>query len=120
MMHKESKIMQIVKDKISLEELKKMAERSFSGFVKAVVDIEKEIMAVDAGMHADEEKLLLENGSKQQDLWGINIYPDIEGDNRIEFDSMINLRPWQGNRTRGIEDKETQEKIIEIVNKLIC
>lgn len=112
--------MQIIKDKISLEELKKIAEKSYSGFVKSVVDIERSIMAVDAGMHADLEKFLLEDGSKQQDLWGINIHPEIEGAGRIEFDSMINLRPWQNNRTRGVDDLETQKKIIETVNKLIC
>lgn len=96
-----------------------MAEKMFGNLIKAVVDIEKEIMAVNGELHADEEALLLQNGSKQQNLWGINIYPDLQGDNFIEFDSMINLRPSQGNRSRGVDSEEIRKKIIGIVNKLI-
>lgn len=91
----------------------------FGNLVKAVVDVEKGIMAVDGELHADEEALLLENGSAQKNLWGINIYPDLTGDDFIEFDSMINLRPSQGNRSRSVEDKEIQKEIIKIVNSLI-
>lgn len=96
-----------------------MAPRMFGNLVKAVVDIERGIMAVDAEMHADEEQMLLENGSEQKDLWGINIYPDMKDENWIEFDSMINLRPSQENRTRGVENEEIRKKIIAIVNKLV-
>lgn len=91
----------------------------FGNLVKVVVDIEKGIMAVDGELHADEEVLLLENGSKQEYLWGVNIYPELTGDDYIEFDSMINLRPRQGNRSRGIDDPTIRKKILEIVNKLI-
>ncbi len=111
--------MKIVDNKISLEELKKLAEESFGDFVKAVVDIQNEIMVIGAELHADEEYLLLNDGSKQENLWGINIYPFNEFDKRIEFDSMINVRPRQNNRTRGVENPEIQAKIIEILNKLI-
>lgn len=112
--------MQIVRDSISTKELKKMAEKLYGGLVKAVVDIEKNIMAVDAELHADEEALLLDQGSKQEYLWGINIYPDNIGkEDWIEFDSMINLRPSQGNRSRSIEDKNLQKKIKAIVKNLI-
>ena len=76
-------------------------------------------MAVDAELHADQESLLLQKGSKQQNLWGINLYPDLEGEDFVEFDSMINLRPAQNNRSRGVEDPELQIKIISIVNKLV-
>ena len=91
----------------------------FGGFIKAVVDIKKEIIVVDASMHADEEAYLLQRNSNQDDLWGINIYPDLVGDDFIEFDSMINVRPRQNNFSRGIDDKNIREKIIKIVNKLI-
>lgn len=111
--------MKIVDNKISLDELKILAEESFGDFVKAVVDIENEIMAVGAELHADEESLLLNDGSKQENLWGINIYPFNEMSNRIEFDSMINIRPRQNNRTRGVENPEIQTKIVEILTKLI-
>lgn len=96
-----------------------MTEKMFGNLVKAVVDVEREIMAVDAELHADEEQLLLENGSKQENLWGINIYPEIKDDNWIEFDSMINLRPSRGNRSRGVENEEIRKKIIAIISKLI-
>jgi len=84
--------------------LKTMSEKTFGVLVKAVMDIEKEIIIVDAELHADQESILLENGSKQENLWGINIHPNVEGDSWIEFDSMINLRPSWGNRSRGVED----------------
>jgi hypothetical protein len=109
----------IVSESISLAELKEMAEKRFGILVKAVVDVEKEIMAVDAELHADEEALLLEKGSRQEDLWGINIYPEMPESERIEYDSMINLRPSQGNRTRGVDAQETREKIIQIINKRV-
>lgn len=111
--------MKIVKEKISITELNEMAEKMFGDLMKAVVDIDKEIMAIDGELHADEEALLLGNGSKQENLWGINIYPKINRDDFIEFDSMINIRPSQGNRSRGIDDPKIREKIIAIVNKLI-
>ena len=91
----------------------------FGNFVKAVVDVEKEIMAVDADLHADEESLLLENGSRQEMLWGINFYPELTGDDFVEFDSMINLRPSQGNRSRGVDDVKVQQAIRRIVDTLV-
>lgn len=111
--------MQIIKDKISIAELNQMASLRFGNFVKAVVDIENSIMAVDAELHADEEALLLKNGSKQPDLWGINIYPENKKEELIEFDSMINLKPSLGNRTRNVENPEVREKISKIVDSLV-
>ncbi len=111
--------MKIIDKKITLNELKQMSQKMFGGLVKAVVDIELGVMAVDGELHADEEKLLLENGSKQENLWGINIYPELEEKDRIEFDSMINLRPSQENMTRSVDDPKIQNQIISIVKKLI-
>ena len=86
--------------------------------IKAVVDIDKEIIAVDSPMHYDCEQLLLDNGSSQTDLWGINLYLDSDDiDDLVEFDSMINIRPSQGNRSRNVENLETQKKIKEVVQK---
>ena len=88
--------------------------------IKGVVDVEKEILAVDSPMHYDCEQLLLENGSNQQNLWGINLYLDSDNiDDLIEFDSMINVRPAQGNRSRGVDDPEIQAKIKDIVAKWV-
>lgn len=77
-------------------------------------------MVVDAELHVDEETFLLENGSDQDNLWGINIHPNnLPHENWIEFDSMINIRPSLGNRSRSIENEQLRKKIIIIVNKLV-
>jgi hypothetical protein len=111
---------QIVDGNISIKELNRISENMFGKLVKGVVDIKKEIMAIDAELHSDQESLLLEEGSKQENLWGINLYPErIGNDDWIEFDSMINLRPSFGNKTRGVDDSKVQEIIKKIVNKLV-
>lgn len=86
--------------------------------IKAAVDIKRELLAVDSPMHYDSEQLLLENGSDQADIWGINLYLDEDNiDDLVEFDSMINIRPAQGNRSRSVEDLDIQEKIKSVVSK---
>lgn len=112
--------MKIIRESISLDELKHMAIRWYGELVKAVVDIDRGIMAVDGEMHADEEQMLLEDGSKQEFLWGINIYPGKTGDDRIEFDSMINVRPSQKNLSRSVEDITVRKKIVDIVKAKIA
>lgn len=109
----------IIVQPIPRAELRELAQKWFGDLVKAVVDVEQGIMAVGGDMHADEEQLLLSNGSKQNDLWGINIYPELENEKWIEFDSMINIRPSQNNRSRSVENKDTQNKIRSIVEKLV-
>ncbi|MCM8766922.1 MAG: DUF5674 family protein [Candidatus Omnitrophica bacterium] len=105
-------------NKIKMSELKKIAEEMFDILVKGVVDIEKEILVIGGELHSDEEAILIENGSKQENLWGINLYPD-EKENFIEFDSVINIKPSLGNKSRDIEDPEIKEKIKKIVEKLV-
>ena len=109
----------IIVDKITNDELKALAPNYFGDMVKAVADINKEILCIDAELHADMEQHLLSIGSQQSDLWGFNLYPDENGDDFIEFDSMINIRPYNNNRSRGVENQEIRNKIIEIVNKKI-
>ena len=109
----------LIKDKISLIELKKVAKERFGDMVKAVVDLERKNMAIGAEMHSDEESYLLELGSTQDNLWGINLYPDNIGEDFVEFDSMINIRPRQNNRSRGVEDENLQKQITEVVNNLV-
>ncbi len=113
--------LQLVETTITLAELAILANERFGDLVKAVVDVEQETMAVGCELHVDAEELLLKRGSLQKDLWGINLYPDAYGDDErfVEFDSMINLRPGQGNRSRGVEDPGTRKKIIEIIRKKI-
>lgn len=112
--------MKIITDELTLEELNRMAAGMFGNMVKAVVDVDQELMALDAELHSDLEALLLENGSKQKDLWGINLYPEMAGDEFVEFDSMINVRPSQGNRSRGVNDDEVRKKILAVVKKRIA
>jgi len=111
--------MKIIDTPVGLQDLVLMAQEGFGDLVKAVVDIERAVMAVDGELHSDEEALLLEHGSEQRHLWGINIYPDMAGPGRIEFDSMINIRPSQGNRSRGVDDPEVRDMVIRIVETLV-
>lgn len=97
-----------------------MASKMYGNLVKGVVDLKKDLLVLDAEMHADEEAYLLEQGSEQQDLWGINLYPDKYGtDEFVEFDSMINIRPSQRNMSRGVEDAQLREAIIGLVSKKV-
>jgi hypothetical protein len=111
--------MELIEKPVEKSQLAELAKERFGDMVKAVVDIEKRLMLVGGELHADEEAELLENGSKQQDLWGINIYPDKVCSEMVEFDSMINLRPSQGNRSRGVDNPDVREKILEIVRELV-
>lgn len=101
----------IIREPITRDILKGLALEGFGDMVKVVVDCKRNIIAIGAEMHADEEQMLLEDGSAQEDLWGINIYPEKLGEDWIEFDSMINLRPRQNNRTRSVEDPAQREAI---------
>lgn len=106
----------MIVDSISVSELLKLTEDSYGDLVKADVDLVRNILLVEMEMHADGEAHLLEDGSKQEDLWGINLYPAEFGtENFIEFDSMINLRPRQGNRTRGVDNETLQSQIVSLV-----
>lgn len=111
--------MKIITNALPLDELRQMAAATFGNLVKAVIDVDREIIALDAELHSDLEALLLEDGSKQKNLWGINLYPENQGNDFVEFDSMINMRPSQWNRSRGIESEEIRKKIIAIVEKRI-
>ena len=112
--------MEVVSESVTVAHLAELAESGFGSLVKSVVDVDKGIMAIGGEMHADEEALLLGLGSSQSDLWGINLYPSQFGQSDwIEFDSMINIRPRQGNRSRSVEDSAAQDKIVAIVARLV-
>lgn len=111
--------MEIIEKQTPLQQIIDLQDNYFGDMVKAVVDVKKEILAVDAELHADLEKQLLESGSRQSDLWGINLYPGLSGDDFIEFDSMINIRPYQNNPSRDVLDQVVRERIISVVQKLI-
>ena len=104
---------------ISREELKTIAGNTFGDMVKAVADVNRGIIALDADLHADLERRLLGNGSRQEDLWGFNLWVDEPGEEFIEFDSLINIRAWQGNPSRDVQNPDVREAIIGIVNSFI-
>jgi hypothetical protein len=107
----------LLTEKITHAELLDMAQRTFGNLVKGVVDIQRKVLVVDAELHADQESFLLENGSSQQNLWGINLYPEFPktDESFLEFDSMINLRPIDGNKSRYVESPEVRKLIVEVV-----
>lgn len=104
---------------LTMDELREMAASRFGDMVKAVVDVALGVMAVDAEMHADEEAELLAGGSRQENLWGINLYPGLSAEDWLEFDSLINLRPSTGNMTRGVDDPALREDIRSLVKRLV-
>ena len=111
---------EIIREAVGLEHLRALAEGLFGDLVKVVVDVERGIMVIAGELHADEEALLLDDGSTQASLWGINLYPAEHGTpGWIEFDSMINVRPRQGNRTRSVDDPEIRRTITTIVDRLV-
>jgi len=111
---------QLVRDRITRAELAQLATDGFGDMVKAVVDVERRIMAVAGELHSDEETMLLDEGSTQSDLWGINLYPAEKGDGFIEFDSMINVRPRQGNPSRDVLDDGLRTRIRSVVSQLVA
>lgn len=111
--------MKIIDKPIHRSELEAILPGYFGDMIKAVVDVQKSIIGLDAELHADIERELLLKGSEQTDLWGINLYPEMQGEDFIEFDSLINIRPHQGNRSRDVQDPAIREQIIKVVNALI-
>jgi len=109
----------ILNTPVTLEELRRLAADQFGDFVKAVVDVGRGVMAIGGELHADEEATLLDEGARQADLWGINLYPDRPVEEMVEFDSMINVRPSQSNRSRGVEDPTVRRHIQVIVERLV-
>ncbi len=109
----------LISEPISTQQLREAGEELYGDMIKAVVDVEKKIMAVGAELHADEEAFLIERNSRQENLWGINLYTNRAMSEMVEFDSMINIRPRQNNRSRGVEDPALQERIIGVVRKLV-
>jgi hypothetical protein len=105
---------------ISVSELQTLSDKMYGNIVKAVADIDKKLMVVDAEMHVDEEEYLLEHGSLQNNLWGINLHPANYGtEDFIEFDSMINIRPRQQNMSRNVEDPAIQNQIKDLVHGIV-
>ena len=112
-------IIKIIQKPITQQELNQLAEDNFGEMIKGVVDIKKRILALGGELHADAEAKLLEGGSKQEDVWGFNIYPEKPKEKRIEFSSLINIRPSQGNLAMDIKDPHLKKQVKEIIDFLI-
>ena len=104
----------IVRAKIDSETLDKIAQ-DLKGYIKIVVDVRRKILAAGGEKHVDGERLLLEDGSLQEDLWGAGL--DLET-GEMDFDSLINLRPMQ-NRSREILDEEIRKKVATVIESLL-
>jgi hypothetical protein len=100
-------------------ELARLVHLFFDDMVKYVVDVERRIVAVGGQLHADAEQRLLEAGSRQTDLWGANYYPGKAPEDCIEYTSLINIRPAQGNRSMLIADEAIRERVRDITFTLI-
>lgn len=111
--------LQLIKDKISKEEIKVIADNSFGDMFKIAVDIKKNILAAGGEFHADGEQLLLKDGSKQENIWGANFYPFNDKRKRIEYSALINIRPQAGNKSMNIEDPLIRKNIKQIVETLL-
>ena len=111
--------MRILQQPISRSELKELAKNTFVEMIKCVADVKNGLLAVDAELHSDLEHLLLANGSEQQNLWGFNLWVEEEGEDFGGFDSLINIRSWQGNPSRDVQDPDTRSAIRSIVDKFI-
>lgn len=112
-------MIEIVRTSTSRSHLAGVAQGQFGDMVKAVVDVRRRVMAIGGELHSDEEAALIDDGSGQADLWGINLYPAETGEAWVEFDSLINVRPSQGNRSRNVEDGALRDRIRQIVTGLV-
>ena len=110
---------EIIKKRISFQKLKEIAEYNYGSMVKGVIDVHLKIIALGGELHADAEAILLQKGSQQKNLWGFNIYPDNPKNKKIEYTSLINIRPSQNNRSLKIRSVELKTKIRKIIDSLI-
>lgn len=112
--------MYVISQPITRARLKEITSERFGDLVKGVVDVERRLLIVGPELHIDAAIELQEKYASQgHTLWGINLYPAEEGEAFIEFDSMINLKPAQGNRTRGVDNEEIRNTIVALVREKV-
>jgi len=109
----------IIDKKISESELREIAKDFYGNMVKGVVDIEREIVAMGGEYHMDANIVLTDDGSKQRNIWGFNWYFDKLGDERIEYISLINIRPKQGNRIMEVQDLSLRDRMKSVILKYL-
>lgn len=109
----------IARERISRGELERLVRLYFGDMVKFVADVERAVAAVGGELHSDAEAMLLEAGSRQDDLWGGNYLPGRGEDGCIEYTSLINIRPARGNRGMLVQDALVRQKMRAIIFDLI-
>ena len=109
----------IIRKPVSRSVVSEIAKEFYSNMVKGVADIELGIIALGGEWHSDANKVLINDGSHQDNIWGFNFYLDKPKEEEIEYVALINIRPAFGNRDMYIENAETRNKIKAILNKLI-
>lgn len=108
----------IVRDTLSAEQLDRLVKQWYTTMVKGVADVERGVIALGGEWHMDANAVLLADGSQQEYVWGFNIYPDAQGDILV-FESLINIRPTQGNMGMVLEDESLRKKIRMTVAKCL-
>jgi hypothetical protein len=111
--------MEIIRARIPLSRVRSRYMTHFPAMTKLVIDIGRRILAIDADLHADEEEALLDDGSRQEHLWGCNLYPDRPGDQAVEYTSLINIRPSQNNMAMVVQDPAIRQEISTVIGELI-
>lgn len=109
----------VLEERIGKADLQRLVQQYFGDMVKYVVDVRSRIAAIGGELHADAERVLLEKGSRQEDLWGANYYPGLGRDRCIEYTALINIRPSQGNRSMEIAAEHIRRIVEEVTCKLI-
>ena len=109
----------IFSGRLTQNELESFLRRPFSNMIKFVVDVERKTIALGGQLHSDAEFLLLEAGSAQEDLWGGNLHFGKTQKPFVEFTSLINIRPSQGNTSLEVKDELLQDQMRSVLRKLL-
>lgn len=110
---------EIITEPITRAEVREIAKEIYGSMVKGVADIERGVIALGGKWHMDANTKLTGSGSKQHSVWGFNLYTDKEGEERVEYVALVNIRPALGNRDMYIEDSAIREKMRSIIDRLI-
>ncbi len=109
----------IIREKIPKDELARIVKENFGTMVKIDVDVERGVLAIGGEWHSEGDELLAQDGSSRRDVWGANFYPWNPSDSRVEYISLINIKPQFNNRSMEVEDEKTKEKMREIISRLL-
>ncbi len=107
--------MRIVREPLKADEIRVLAKETFGDMIKVVVDLDREILAAGGALHSDSEELLLEDGSKQDDLWGANYFPEKAPGKHVEYTSLINQYHPSNKKSQTIADPAIRERVSAVI-----